>query len=88
VLRISKEFIQIILNDLQPINTVVHQIKTNLETLSSEFVETACAFDLENPTQAFDPQRLLTEQVESKLDTMAERVERSVTKTKSCLSLR
>ena len=76
--RISKEFVQIILNDLQPINTVVHQIKTNLETLCGEFVETVSNYDLEDPTQAFDPQRLLTEQVESKLDEMAELVERSV----------
>ena len=78
VKRISKEFVQIILNDLQPINTVVHQIKTNLETLSSEFAEKVSVFDVEDPLKAFDPQQLLTEQVEAQLDAMAEQVERSV----------
>ena len=78
VKRISKEFLQIMLNDLQPIKTVVHQINTNLEMVASEFEDNSVAFDHEVQANAFDPQRLLTEQIESKLDMMAEKVERSV----------
>ena len=76
--QISKEYMQIILNDLQPIKTLMQQIRTNLEMVANEFVEKDGAFDLEDQTKAFDPQRLLTEQVESQLDQMAELVERSV----------
>jgi len=75
---ISKEFIQIILNDLQPFGTIVQQIKTNLESLSAEFADNVVAYDLDNQPKAFDPQRLLAQQIESQLDKMAEQAERSV----------
>lgn len=78
VKRISQEFIQVILNDLQPINTIVHQIKTNLEMVASEFVDNNAGLDGENATSVFDPQQLLTQQIEAKLNVMAEQVERSV----------
>ena len=78
VKRISKELLQIILNDLQPIKTVVHQIETNLEMVANEFVDDSGTFDNEIQQNAFDPQRLLTDQIESNLEQMAEQVERSV----------
>ncbi|QEG24574.1 protein kinase domain-containing protein [Mariniblastus fucicola] len=78
VKRISREFVQIILNDLQPIDTVVAQVKMNLQMVASEYFDTSDAFDLEHGTNTFDPQRLLLDQVEAKLDVMAEKVERSI----------
>lgn len=75
---LSKEFIEIILNDLQPFGTIVEQIKTNLESLSAEFANSVIGYDLDIQPNAFDPQRLLNQQVESQLDMMAEQAERSV----------
>ena len=78
VKRITGEFFGIILNDLQPVDTVVGQLKTNLQMTGGEFVSEDTGFDLENGESAFDAQCLMIKQVESKLDEMAEQVERHV----------
>lgn len=76
--RIAKEFVQIILNDLQPINTIVHQVKMNLQVVASEYFDSGSAYDIENGENAFDPQRIMIDQVEQKLDHMADQVERII----------
>lgn len=81
VKRISCEFFGIVLNDLQPVDTVVGQLKGNLQMTGGEFTSETAAFDQEYCEATFDAQRLLVKQVESKLDEMAERVERNVYKS-------
>jgi len=78
VKRTTGQFFRIILNDLQPVDTVVDQLKTNLQMASNEFSSELAVLDQENSESTFDPQGLLIKQVESRMDLMAEQVERSV----------
>ncbi len=76
--RIACEYLRFILNDLQPVDTIVSQLKSNLELISSEFKDDSASFEVETGVTTFEPQRLMLNQIESKLEIMAEQVERHV----------
>ena len=79
VKRACCQFFGVIMNDLQPVDTVVGQLKTNLELTGSEFAnDCEAALEQVNCEHTFDPELLLSQQIESKLDQMAEHVEKSV----------
>ena len=76
--RIACEYIQIIVNDLQPVNTVIEQLKTNLDMITTDFTNRSTSFEGENGDALFDPQQLMLAQLESKLEAMSEQIERQV----------
>ena len=78
VLRVALEYVQIILTDLQPINTVVDQIKSNLNIVANNFVIEESPFAADRNENIFDPSHLMLRQIESKLDSLVDLVERQV----------
>ena len=76
--RIASEYIQIIVTDLQPVNTVVAQLKSNLDLITSDFKNEDASFEGENSVGLFDPQQLMLAQIESKLAAMSDQIERQV----------
>ena len=78
VFRILGEYLGIIQNDLQPVNTIVDQLKSNLQLISSDFIDDEVSFEVESDPIEFDPQRLMLDQIEAKLDVMSRQVERHV----------
>ena len=75
--RYIRQFVEIMINDLLPIDTFIGQLKHTLQMIDAEFAVIDPAFD-QKPTEVFNLENLMLEHVESRLDAMAETVAKSV----------
>ena len=78
--RFTRQYLRIVINDLQPIHSLVDQLTSNLQLINNEFSSDDTAFVPES-SEAFDLQNLMLQQVESRLDELAAQIGASVYQT-------